>query len=297
MLRKGVKPVGKTKFEDIDNAKRENRAIRLVRLSWLRKKAQLLRAAPDDGVARRALALRRRQELEQDEREAFLDVEELEAIEETIGVRTDKRIPLGAWSYCWETPGHPDPAGSALLQFDDEIGRMQAEPRADFFGEMGVFIDWCSMHQHAHATPVFQTTDVNRHARLSHRKGGGGEKIVLSEAQSGLNKRPFEALWGVAEEDTPGADAYGKEWIVQTVEAHVGGQVVLKLAGRTSKTMSIKNPATRREPLHEALFKIALGKVYLCYAHARVTVWVLSDTAPMRPHGYFDSGWPTFVGA
>ena len=99
LLRRGLSKDGK---KEIANATPANRAIRLVRLSWLRKKAALARAAPDtESRQRQRLALLRRQQLEAEDPGAFLDVKELIELEKrsaTKAVSVEGRTPVGAWS-------------------------------------------------------------------------------------------------------------------------------------------------------------------------------------------------------
>ena len=150
-----------------------NRSIRLVRLEWLMKRAALVAEATEqarasgDWKAVRALALPRRQDLEDedarrvDSLQPFLDVERLRELPlvrlPKIGDEAE-RLPVCAWSYCWETKDHPDPWGHTLLQFAGEI---KARREQNFPTEVGIFIDFCSMHQ-----PAFEVSRLRRHRTM-----------------------------------------------------------------------------------------------------------------------------------
>ena len=69
--------------------------VRLLRTSWIKARAALVRKATSDDERRR-LRLPRRQDLERDEPEAFMPVEELEQLP-----RSDNgSLAAGASSYC-----------------------------------------------------------------------------------------------------------------------------------------------------------------------------------------------------
>ena len=83
--------------------------VRLLRTSWIKARAALVRKATSDDERRR-LRLPRRQDLERDEPEAFMPVEELEQLKRS---RTGC-LAAGASSYCWHalrgrTPSPPPP--------------------------------------------------------------------------------------------------------------------------------------------------------------------------------------------
>ena len=94
-------------------------AVALMRLSWLQKRAEQLRRAPNE-AARRALALPRRQELERDHPEALLSVDEVRALKR--GGRVDSLRVLSI-SHAWATPQHPDPLGATLVAFAEQVRR------------------------------------------------------------------------------------------------------------------------------------------------------------------------------
>jgi hypothetical protein len=116
-----------------------NPPVKLLRGSWLLKRARQLRRAPDDD-SRRALALPRRQDLDEG---AFIDVKELRGLPR--GIRclcfeklfTCLQLPCGAWgeeeqlrvvaiSHGWLTREHPDPRGDNLRAFADQVWRERA---------------------------------------------------------------------------------------------------------------------------------------------------------------------------
>ena len=74
--------------------------------------------------------------------EAFVTVDELKLL--YGDGNKDGVLPIIAISFCWLTPAHPDPAGQQLASvaamFVDQM-------RLYRFAEMGVFWDWCSLHQ------------------------------------------------------------------------------------------------------------------------------------------------------
>ena len=145
-------------------------AVRLIRSTWIRRQARLIRAARLRGESTRSLALKRRQEMPTD---AFIGPLELFA----PGARGDQpkglisipggdlsvdgrrsRVPVAAVSYCWRTPEHPDPDGDTLLLVADcleEIYRLKAaehgyilNPYKNFPDELGIFFDFASLYQH-----------------------------------------------------------------------------------------------------------------------------------------------------
>lgn len=122
--------------------------VMLLRSSYIKARAALLRAATSD-EERRRLALPRRQDLERDEPWAFMSADELAALP-----RNDEKcggqLALGASSYCWLTPEHPDPLGHQLMSLADAIERAEAEKckqHNGFPSEAGFFIDYTSIHQ------------------------------------------------------------------------------------------------------------------------------------------------------
>ena len=86
--------------------------------------------------------LPRRQEMPED---AYITVNELK---EMYGEgNSDNVLPIIAISYCWLTPGHPDPDGSQLATVAAALQR-DKQAFEDFgFPEMGVFWDWLSLYQ------------------------------------------------------------------------------------------------------------------------------------------------------
>ena len=54
------------------------------------------------------------------------------------GEDVEKRIPIGAWSYCWSLRTHPDPVCHALLEFDDKIEELAKKYGGHFAREMGI---------------------------------------------------------------------------------------------------------------------------------------------------------------
>jgi hypothetical protein len=77
---------------------------------------------------------------------------------------------------------------------------------------------------------------------------------------------------------------------------------VVPVVAPVLQQLVIDNPPVRRGPKEEAGFRRALDSMHLLYAHAAVTVFVLSDSAlgadgrplPPRAHDYFSSGWTMF---
>ena len=110
--------------------------VKLVRGSWLLKRAKKLRAARTD-EERAKLRVPRRQELEQEEPHALLTPAEVAAMPRGhAGYRCEKRNPcccpepaeerplkLISISHAWLTPDHPDPLGEQLVNFADVVAR------------------------------------------------------------------------------------------------------------------------------------------------------------------------------
>ena len=98
---------------------------KLIKVSWLRQRAKQLGLAPTD-EARAKLILPRRQDLERDAPEAFLAVDELRALHTELQAKGAKQLPVGALSYCWLSPEHPDPEGEQLLALAAALRRAQS---------------------------------------------------------------------------------------------------------------------------------------------------------------------------
>ena len=106
--------------------------VKLVRGSWLLKRASMLRHASTD-EERAKLRMPRRQELERDEPDALLSPEEAAAMPRGYNGRKDccfpshpfERRPLKliSISHGWLTPDHPDPLGEQLVKFADVVAR------------------------------------------------------------------------------------------------------------------------------------------------------------------------------
>ena len=142
--------------------------VRLVRGSWLLRRAEELRRARTD-AERRQLAVPRRQELEDREPHAFLSAAEVRALPRGRAFITAAPLRLIAISHMWLTKDHPDPLGQQLVAFADEVRRQQSPlHHTTFFalrlvarallcmrlpvtvfpdGEFAVFYDFVSLHQ------------------------------------------------------------------------------------------------------------------------------------------------------
>ena len=158
----------------------------------------------------------------------------------------------------------------------------------------------CCLHQHAHASPVFGTPDVGRKVTFAKSRAPsaaaseGAEEIVLSNLNN-LNKRKYRPLWAKGE-----GVVQGESFVVQAVEPSVGGEVVLQAEGKQSGgtqalSTSILNPAQRREPREERLFKQALEKIYLCCGSSWVPTRAPLGHAlglPLRPPCHDGLTWP-----
>lgn len=97
--------------------------VKLLRSSWIVARAAKLRAATTDDE-RRMLRLPRRQDIERDEPNAFMSPEELEGLPRNTDTGS---LALGASSYCWLTPQHPDPLGEQLVSLGAAIERAQTK--------------------------------------------------------------------------------------------------------------------------------------------------------------------------
>lgn len=123
--------------------------VRLVRSTWIKARAAKIRAA-GSASDRRAFAMPRRQQLEHEDPSAFISAEELRELRWPRG--QDHRHCIGALSYCWLTPQHPDPEGEQLVALADsiqeeEIGHLQHSTGEHFPHEAGFFIDFMSVCQ------------------------------------------------------------------------------------------------------------------------------------------------------
>ena len=129
--------------------------VKLLRSSWILARAARLRAATCD-EERRLLRLPRRQDLERDEPDAFMSPEELEALPRNEQTGS---LALGASSYCWLSPQHPDPLGEQLMSLASAIERAQMKgehgnPRDHAFpSEAAFFIGALRYPQHQSFCP------------------------------------------------------------------------------------------------------------------------------------------------
>ena len=131
--------------------------VKLLRSEWLVARAQKLREAKTD-AQRAALALPRRQDLEQSDPNAFYTPEEVEMLprgNEYGSARTRHLLHVVCVSYAWETPTHPDPLGHVILHLADQLQRAQNITIKDARGNdyrklperLGIFFDWVSVTQ------------------------------------------------------------------------------------------------------------------------------------------------------
>ena len=107
---------------------REVREVRLLRLSWVVKQAKAERPLP------------RRQDIERETPQAFLDVDELRR----LPTAPQGQPPLLVVSYAWERSDHPDPEGATLRKL---CNGLKSARMKNFPEEAGVFVDWCSLCQ------------------------------------------------------------------------------------------------------------------------------------------------------
>ena len=107
-------------------------AVKLLRLSWLEKRAAMVEAAPDE-AARRDLALPRRQELEARHPEAFLSADEMRALPHGYGEADTLR--LIAISHGWvrsslESHAQAAPIPDAADPLAPQLTPEHPDPRA-----------------------------------------------------------------------------------------------------------------------------------------------------------------------
>lgn len=148
-----------TIFEALERKVAGLHPVRLLRGSWLLNRAAMIEAA-DTPAGKAALALPRRQDLEQQHPEAFISVEEVKRL--PLSKRgcpgSSQNLPVGAVSYAWKTPGHPDPDGAQIVSLAKIIRRAQKlelpgqnlegkDPDRRFPSEFGIFLDWASLPQ------------------------------------------------------------------------------------------------------------------------------------------------------
>ena len=127
--------------------------VKLLNSAWLLERAAKVRAAKGK-KARAALALPCRQVLESEAPEAYFTGEEVEALprsQYTAGTGNPHALAVACASYCWATPGHPDPQGSTLLLLADAIDKLQrGEGREDYQRlptPCAIFLDWTALPQ------------------------------------------------------------------------------------------------------------------------------------------------------
>lgn len=124
--------------------------VKLLKWSWLDARAEEMRSASTD-EERRRLALPRRQDIEATDRGAFYTAAEIAALPRGNVTWAGGPLAVVAISHCWETASHPDPVGRTLLSIARSIRRAQKEHIGRHHellpGDIGIFLDWCSLHQ------------------------------------------------------------------------------------------------------------------------------------------------------
>ncbi len=120
--------------------------VRLISLNWLIERAKSGKPLP------------RRQDLP---RKAFVNVKALRAAWRAAPPHVRAAVlPIVSISYCWLTAAHPDEKGeqlrhvAAVLKVEqqregvlDQYGNRHTPGYREFFADMGVFWDWCSIYQ------------------------------------------------------------------------------------------------------------------------------------------------------
>ena len=95
--------------------------VRLLKSAFILTLAVALRAATTD-EERMRLAMKRRQELEEDDPDAFYTAEEVKALKgSTNDVAGTYPIAVVSVSHCWATRDHPDPYGDTIVKLADTI--------------------------------------------------------------------------------------------------------------------------------------------------------------------------------
>ena len=106
--------------------------VRLLSFNWLVAQANA------------SLPLSRRQDLPE---EAFADVASLRAAHARLPPSIAAAVlPMVSISYCWLEAAHPDASGEQLRHIIDTL-RPHARQWREWFSDMGVFLDWGSLHQ------------------------------------------------------------------------------------------------------------------------------------------------------
>jgi hypothetical protein len=103
--------------------------VRLLKVSWLLRRAQALEAAKSE-KERAKLVLPRRQELEAKHPEAYASVEEVRELLKSGVVDHEERIlgvAVGAISHAWLSAAHPDPRGEQLVTIATFLRKRLAE--------------------------------------------------------------------------------------------------------------------------------------------------------------------------
>jgi hypothetical protein len=121
--------------------------VLLLRYSWLKQRAERIRACTSP-EAREQLALPRRQDLLVAEPDAFFTAAEVRGMERNTELCANQ-LPVLAVSYTWETPDHPDPLGETLVLLADAIERAQLfrDQQQSLPDELAIFWDWASLCQ------------------------------------------------------------------------------------------------------------------------------------------------------
>ena len=145
--------------------------VNMLSLNWMCERA-------DAG-----LPLPRRQDLPA---EAFADVAKLRAEHAALPAHIAAAVlPMASVSYCWLKPEHPDGEGEQLRHIVKTLrphakanGQEDQPGWYDFFSDMGVFLDWCSIYQKdpalfdASETPEAKAEGAERAAFVAELKAG-----------------------------------------------------------------------------------------------------------------------------
>ena len=147
--------------------------VRLLSGAWLLKRAERIRAA-EGAEARAALALRRRQDMERDEPDAFMEAQTLRSLPRGRS-EGGAALPLICVSHAWHGSHHPDPHGDNLCALADAIENQQlhswqhdALPK-----KFAVFFDYACMYQWERSTEedaAFDTAISQMQVLYAHKK-------------------------------------------------------------------------------------------------------------------------------
>ena len=240
--------------------------VRLLKLSWIESWVKRV------GASSSGLALPRRQQLERDHPEAFLNAEEVRGLPLPPGFaslsETSAGARIAAISHAWATPTHPDPKGEQLTRFVNQVSKQRGPcPRGRCVWLCPATDDGC-LSEIEPDCPGWRSLAV-RSAML--------------------------ACWplfaGCAEGCVCGCIPYRGQGCGHSVRSLPHGEFALFY---DYASLPQKDDEGRRTPDEHALFQTALDKMGSWYAHSLATTFVMDVPSDSAVLPYAQRGWPTF---